>query len=93
MDFAEKRKRREKAQAFIQAGSAASAPPPPGSAPPRRKPKPKKHVAYYLERELIGKIRIEAAKQGIQPCHLIERAMGRYLSEKPENNGKGGDSK
>ena len=45
-------------------------------------------MAYYLDRELIKNIRIEAARQGVQPCHLVERAMGRYLSGKPVNNGR-----
>ncbi len=77
MDFAEKQRRRAKAKQFV--GSSASVPAPAKRAASKQKTD-KKHVAYYLDRELIKNIRIEAAQRGIRPCHLVERAVKRFLA-------------
>lgn len=83
MDFAEKRRRRAKAKQFV--GSSASVPTPAKRAASKQK-SDKKHVAYYLDRELIKNIRIEAAQRGIRPCHLVKKAVEHYLSGRTKNS-------
>ncbi|MBU2514535.1 hypothetical protein KJ966_24685 [bacterium] len=85
MDFAEKQKRRQKAKNFIQSDSPKPEPKPKPveKTEPEGKPESnKKHVAYYLEKDLIRRIQIEAAKQSVKPCHLVDKTMKKYLAEK-----------
>ncbi|MBU2647864.1 hypothetical protein KKI24_24360 [bacterium] len=83
MDIAKKQQRRTKAQDFIKSGSKIPEPKkthPAEVSPREEKQKGKKHVAYYLDKDLIQQIQIQAAKNGEKPCHLIERAVKRELS-------------
>lgn len=78
MDIAKKQQRRKKAQDFIKTGSTKRENIVSPAEAIKIKPK-KKHVAYYLDVDLIRDIKIQAAKNGEEPCHLIERAARQEL--------------
>ena len=73
MKAAEERK--QKAQDFINQGTSAKA------EEQLPKSKNKKYVSYYLDKELIRKIKIAAAMNDEQPAHFIEKVILDYFSK------------
>ena len=88
MNLKDRKQRLDKARDFIKGGKTQipkPLPDPPEKAQPKQekpKAKKKKHVAYFLEEELIQRIQIQAAKNGERPCHLVARAAEKELNEK-----------
>ncbi|MBT7152999.1 MAG: hypothetical protein HN945_11200 [Deltaproteobacteria bacterium] len=83
MDITKKQARRQKAKDFIKPASGSTKPSEPEAVQPAaaspKTSRDKKRVGYYLDKNLINQIQIQAAKNGEQPCHLIERAAKREL--------------
>lgn len=42
----------------------------------------KKYASYYLDRDLVKRIKVEAAMDEVQPAHLVERVMWEYFKGK-----------
>lgn len=41
----------------------------------------KKHVTYYLERDMIRRVKEAAVREDVRPAHIVERALTAFLDK------------
>jgi len=83
VNLADRKKKLDKAKGFITSGKNKDTQKPETGTAREKNSADKSYATYYLPRELIKKIRLEAIKEtdSGRPSHIVERILEDYFSK------------